>query len=80
VLGVSLDNPGKRDAWLKAIEEDGLTWTQVSDLRGWENAATKIYGVRSIPLNFLIDPAGKILAKDIRGEMLLKTLEETLGK
>jgi peroxiredoxin len=80
VLGVSLDNPGKRAAWLKAIGDDGLTWTQVSDLKGWENAATKIYGVRSIPQNFLIDPAGKILAKDLRGEMLLKTLEETLGK
>lgn len=80
VLGVSLDNPGKKDAWLAAIEKDGLTWTQLSDLKGWDNAASKMYGVRGIPANFLIDPSGKIIAKNVRGEELQKKLAEVLGK
>ncbi|WP_316817026.1 TlpA disulfide reductase family protein [Pedobacter nyackensis] len=80
VLGVSLDNPGKKDAWLAAIEKDGLTWTQLSDLKGWENAASKMYGVRGIPANFLIDPSGKIIAKNVRGEELQTKLAEVLGK
>lgn len=79
VLGVSLDNPGKKEDWLKAIEKDGLTWTHVSDLQGWNNAASKMYGVRGIPANYLIDPTGKIIAKDIRGEELQKKLAEVLG-
>lgn len=80
VLGVSLDNPGKKDAWLAAIEKDGLTWTQLSDLKGWENAASKMYGVRGIPANFLIDPSGKIIAKNVRGEELQTKLAEILNK
>jgi peroxiredoxin len=79
VLGVSLDNPGKKEDWLKAIEKDGLTWTHVSDLKGWENAASKMYGVRGIPANYLIDPTGKIIAKNVRGEELQKKLAEILG-
>ncbi|MNL22264.1 Thiol-disulfide oxidoreductase ResA [compost metagenome] len=79
VLGVSLDNPGKKDAWLAAIEKDGLAWTQLSDLKGWDNAASKMYGVRGIPANFLIDPSGKIIAKNVRGEELQKKLAEVLG-
>jgi len=80
VLGVSLDNPGKKQDWLNAIEKDGLTWTQLSDLKGWENAASKMYGVRGIPANFLIDPSGKIIAKNVRGEELQSKLAEILGK
>jgi len=80
VLGVSLDNPGKKDAWLAAIEKDGLTWTQLSDLKGWDNAASKMYGVRGIPANFLIDPSGKIIAKNVRGEQLQTKLAEILNK
>lgn len=79
VLGVSLDQPGKKDSWLKAIEQDGLTWTHVSDLKFWDNAVAKAYGIQSIPANFLIDPTGKIVAKDIRGEELQKKLAEILG-
>ncbi len=75
VLGVSLDNPGQKNAWLKAIEKDGLVWTQVSDLKGWENEATKMYGIRGIPANFLLDPSGKIIAKDLRGEELHEELK-----
>lgn len=76
VLGVSLDHPGKKDAWTKAIADDKLTWTQVSDLKGWDNMAALQYGVRSVPFNFLVDPAGKIVAKDLRGEGLNSKLAE----
>ncbi|SEW17351.1 Peroxiredoxin [Chitinophaga sp. YR573] len=78
VLGVSLDQPGKKEAWLAAIKADGLPWTQVSDLQFWNNAAAKQYDIRAIPQNFLIDPTGKIVAKNLRGEALEKKLEELL--
>ncbi len=77
VLGVSLDQ-GKKEDWLKAIKKDGLTWMQVSDLKGWENEVAGIYGIRSIPQNYLIDPTGKIIGKNLRGEELEKKLAETL--
>ncbi|WP_257666333.1 AhpC/TSA family protein [Parapedobacter tibetensis] len=80
VLGVSLDNPGKKADWLAAIEKDGLPWTQVSDLQGWNNAVSKQYAVGSIPANFLVDPNGKIVAKNLRGEALEETLAEILDK
>lgn len=80
VLGVSLDQPGKKEAWLKAIEKDGLTWTNVSDLNFWNNAAAKMYGIQSIPANYLIDPTGKIIAKNVRGEELQTKLAEILGE
>jgi len=76
VLGVSLDNPGKKDAWLAAIKKDSLEWTQVSDLQSWNNAVAKQYSIRSIPQNFLIDPKGKIIGKNLRGEELNQKLEE----
>jgi len=78
VLGVSLDKPTGKDAWLKAIQDDGLTWTHVSDLKYWENAAARLYGVRGIPANFLVDPQGKIIAKNLRGEDLHRKLQEIL--
>lgn len=78
VLGVSLDRPDAKEAWLKAIHKDGLAWTQVSDLKYWDNEVARQYGVRSIPQNFLIDPDGKIVAKNIRGEELGKKLAEVL--
>ncbi|MBP1619200.1 MAG: alkyl hydroperoxide reductase/Thiol specific antioxidant/Mal allergen [Bacteroidetes bacterium] len=76
VLGVSLDSEKQREAWLKAIVDDQLPWTQVSDLRGWKNEVAQLYMIRSIPQNFLIDPAGKIIAKNLRGQELNRTLEE----
>ncbi|MFD2582425.1 redoxin domain-containing protein [Pedobacter vanadiisoli] len=79
VLGVSLDQPGKKDAWLAAIKADGLPWTQVSDLQSWNNAAAKLYQVSSIPQNFLIDPNGKIIAKNLRGEALTEKLAAILN-
>jgi peroxiredoxin len=76
VLGISLDQPGKKDAWLKAIEKDGRAWTQVSDLKFWNNEVAALYGVRAIPQNYLLDPTGKIVAKNLRGEKLHETLEQ----
>ena len=78
VLGVSLDRPTAKEAWLKAIRKDELAWTQVSDLKFWDNEVAKLYGVRAIPQNFLIGPDGKIVAKNIRGEELGKKLGELL--
>ena len=70
VLGVSLDQADKKEAWLAAIQHDGLTWTHVSDLNSWNNTAAKLYNIRAIPQNFLIDPAGKIVGKNLRGDAL----------
>ncbi len=78
VLGVSLDND--KDAWLKAISDDQLTWTHVSDLGGWSNSAAKLYAVNSIPANFLIDAEGKIIAKGLRGENLKTEVERLLSE
>jgi peroxiredoxin len=80
ILGVSLDRPGAKTAWLKAIHDDNLTWTHVSDLQWWNNAVAKLYGVESIPQNFLLDPQGKIIGKNLRGAELDATLEAVLGK
>jgi len=78
ILGVSLDNPNAETAWLNAIERDRMTWTQVSDLQGWKNQAALLYGVEGIPQNFLIDPKGVIIAKNLRGEELIRTLSSLL--
>lgn len=80
VLGVSLDSKSGRDAWLKAIEKDGLPWVHVSDLKGWSNAVAIQYGVRGVPQNYLIDPDGKIVASNLRAEKLHKVLAEVFGK
>jgi peroxiredoxin len=79
VLSVSLDRPGKKDNWLKAIHKDGLAWNHVSDLKFWDNDAAKLYGIQAIPQNFLIDPSGKIIGKDLFGDGLEKKLGEILG-
>lgn len=78
VFGVSLDN--QKDAWQKAVKDDGLTWTHVSDLKGWSSTAAATYAVRSIPANFLIDPTGKIIARNLRGSDLEDKLKEVLEK
>jgi peroxiredoxin len=76
ILGVSLDD--NRDRWLRAINQDGLHWTQVSDLRGWGNEVAVQYGIQSIPSNFLVSPEGKIIARNLRGEDLEAKLQELL--
>jgi len=76
ILSVSLDN--NKDPWTKAIKDDGLVWTQVSDLKGWSSSAAVTYAVQSIPTNFLIDPGGKIVARNLRGGELEGTLQQLL--
>ena len=80
VLGVSLDQPGAQAKWLKAIHDDGLTWTQVSDLKFWNNEAAQLYSVQAIPQNFLVGPDGKIVGKNLRGDDLDNKLKELLDK
>jgi peroxiredoxin len=76
IIGVSLDQDTA--AWKKAIVADKLTWTHVSDLKYWDNAAAKTYGIRSIPASFLLDKEGKIIAKDLRSEALAAKLAELM--
>ncbi|MBS1578524.1 MAG: AhpC/TSA family protein [Bacteroidetes bacterium] len=78
ILGVSLDQPGAKDKWMKAIHDDNLTWTHVSDLKFWDNEVAKMYGIQAIPANFLLDPDGKIIAKNLRGEDLETKLAAVL--
>ena len=78
VLGVSLDED--KEKWMAAIKKDELKWTQVSDLKGWENEVAQKYRITAIPRNMLLGPDGKIIAKDLRGEDLDAKLEEILGK
>ncbi|MFO7853354.1 MAG: redoxin domain-containing protein [Bacteroidota bacterium] len=78
VLGVSLDRD--RDDWLKAIKEDSLVWTHISDLQYFQNEAAQLYAVTAIPANFLLNSEGKILATNIRGPELRRTVAEKLGE
>ena len=74
VYGVSLDRT--KEKWVQAIEEDGLTWTHVSDLQYFNSVAAQTYGVASIPFSILLDRDGKIIAKNLRGKALEDALEE----
>lgn len=79
VLSISLDAPGAREKWLKAIHDDGLTgWTHVSDLNFWSNAVARLFSIQSIPMNFLLDKEGRIIAKNLRGEELAGKLQQIL--
>jgi peroxiredoxin len=75
IIGVSLDVPGAKSAWLKAIHHDGISWLQLSDLQGWKNEIAQLYSVHAIPQNFLIDPTGKIIDKDLFNDELDKRLD-----
>ncbi|MCC5931347.1 MAG: redoxin domain-containing protein [Cyclobacteriaceae bacterium] len=74
ILGVSLDRD--RDSWLKAIQDDQLTWTHISDLKYFDSEASRLYNVQAIPFTVLIDPEGKIVSKNLRGKALEDKLEE----
>jgi peroxiredoxin len=76
VLGVSLDD--NKAKWLKAIQDDKLTWTHVSDLKQWESIVVPMYQIQGIPFNVLVDPNGKVIASELRGEDLEKTLSSVL--
>src|SRR5260221_8602754 len=80
IIGVSLDRAESKSNWIDAIKSDGLNWTQVSDLKFWNNEVAVLYSIRSIPANFLIDPNGRIIGKDLRGNDLENKLEDVLGK
>lgn len=76
ILGVSLDT--KKAKWIEAIKKDKLTWHHVSDLNGWQNAVSQSYGIQAIPYSLLLDPDGKIIGKNLRGEILQTTLAGAL--
>ncbi|WP_160714061.1 TlpA disulfide reductase family protein [Chitinophaga solisilvae] len=78
ILGVSLDREGDHDKWTAAIEKDGLTWHHVSELKWWKGEISKKYLITAIPQNFLLDPSGRIIAVNLRGEALEKELEKVL--
>lgn len=77
IVGVSFDN--KADAWKAAVKQLGMDWPQMSDLKGWESAASEAYGVNAIPSNVLLDGTGRIVANDLRGDKLLAKLREIYG-
>lgn len=78
IIGISLDKPDSRALWLAAIKNDGLSWTQLADLKFWDSPAAKSYGVQAIPQNFLIDPNGIIVGKTLFGKALDAKLGEIL--
>lgn len=78
ILGVSLDRT--REDWMKAIQEDGLVWNHVSDLKYFDSQAARDYNITGIPFSILVDPAGIIVAKNLRGPALQKKLSEVLNK
>lgn len=78
IMGISLDR--KKEDWMQAIRDDKLAWHQVSDLKYWDNTVAKLYNIRAIPSNVLIDPSGIIIAKDLFGDDLRKKLDELLNK
>ena len=78
VVGVSFDQ--KKEAWVGAVQQMGLQWPQMSDLKGWKCAAADVYGIASIPSNVLVDPQGKIIAMDLRGYDLAQKLKEIYGE
>ena len=77
ILSVSLDN--NRERWLGAIEQDGLVWHHISDLKGWGSVPAQLYKVTGIPFTMLVDRDGKIIAKNLRGAALEMKLKEVLG-
>ena len=79
ILGVSLDRPGQKENWIKAIKEDNLTWTHISDLKFWQSEVVPVYQVGSIPFNVLVDPGGKVVAENLRGNALEQKLQELLN-
>lgn len=78
VYGVSLDR--SKEDWLQAIQQDGLAWTHVSDLKFWQSEAAKTYNINAIPFSVLLDPNGKIIAKNLRGQALDNKLKEIFGE
>ena len=78
IVGVSFDQ--RKDAWLAAVQQMGMNWPQMSDLKGWKCAASEAYGISSIPASVLLDPQGKIVATNLRGKALGEKLKEIYGE
>lgn len=78
IVGLSFDK--SKDAWLRAISDLQMPWIHLSDLKGWQSVASSVYNIRSIPASLLIDPKGKIVAVDLRGELLGEKLKEIFGE
>ena len=78
IMGVSIDESKDRAKWLKAVRDDKLPWVQLSDLKGWENEVARMYGIQGVPQNYLINPEGKIIAKNLRGKELHKKIGELI--
>ncbi|MBQ4387806.1 MAG: TlpA family protein disulfide reductase [Prevotella sp.] len=78
IVGVSFDQ--KKDAWVAAVQQMGMNWPQMSDLKGWKCAASEAYGIFSIPASVLLDPQGKIIATNLRGKALGEKLKEIYGE
>ncbi|MEO7216350.1 TlpA disulfide reductase family protein [Mucilaginibacter sp.] len=78
ILSVSLDSEKKN--WVSAIQQDGMPWKHVSDLKGWNNVIGRLYGIRAVPACFLVDAEGKIIATDVRGKTLNAKLAEIFNK
>ena len=77
IVGVSLDR--NKESWLKAIQDDGLIWSHVSNLKFWQDPIAKLYNITAIPAAFIIDEDGKILAKNLRGAALEEKIDELLN-
>ena len=78
IISVSLDRQGQKDRWIKAIEDDNMDWYHVSNLQFWQEPIARAYGVRSIPQTFLLDENGIVIAKNLRGQALVNTLESLM--
>lgn len=78
IVGISLDQ--KRDAWLNAVEKNKMKWIQVSDLKSWATLPVKLCNISAVPYTVLVDPEGKVIALDLRGEELIKKVKEVLKK
>ncbi|MEP0265191.1 TlpA disulfide reductase family protein [Dokdonia sp.] len=79
IISVSLDRPGQKERWIKAIAKDQMDWYHVSNLQYWQDPIPRSYGVRAIPATFLLDASGTIIAKDLRGQALENKIAELLG-
>ena len=78
IVGISLDQ--KKDAWLNAVEKNKMKWIQVSDLKSWATLPVKLCNVSAVPYTILVDPDGKVIALDLRGEELIRKVKEVLKK
>ncbi len=78
IISVSLDRPGQKDRWIKAIEDDNMDWYHVSNLQFWQDPIARMYNVRSIPATFLLDKDGKIIDKNLRGQALENKISQLL--